>query len=68
VGISGARELKKGRLTRLQLERSTRKIFVTSRHRKRYPDRRVLLPIVEGLSLALDIDTEEEARAAGGNV
>lgn len=68
VGIPGASELKKGRLTRLQLERATRKIFVTSRHRKRYPDRRVLLPIVEGLSLALDIDTEEEARAAGGNV
>jgi hypothetical protein len=28
----------------------------------------VSLPIVDALSLALDIDTEEEARAAGGEV
>jgi hypothetical protein len=68
VGIATARELQRGTVTRARLERALRKIFVTSRHRKRNPDRRVLLPIVEGLSLALDIDTEEEARAAGGNV
>lgn len=67
-GISAARALKNGTATRPQLERASRKIFVTSRHRKRYPERRVLLPIVEGLSLALDIDTEEEARAAGGRL
>ncbi len=68
VGIATARELKRGTITRARLERALRKIFVTSRHRKRNPDRRVLVPIVEGLSLALDIDTEEEAREAGGNV
>jgi len=27
-----------------------------------------VLPIMDGLSLALDIDTEEEARAMGGDV
>jgi len=68
VGIAAARELKRGTITRARLERAVRKILVTSRHRKRTPDRRVLIPIVEGLSLALDIDTEEEAREAGGNV
>ena len=35
---------------------------------RRHPERHVRLPIVEGLSLALDIDTVEEARAAGGDV
>ncbi len=68
IGISTARELKRGTLVRARLEHALRKMFVTSRHRKRYPDRRVRLPIMEGISLALDIDTEEEARAAGANV
>jgi hypothetical protein len=67
VGISTARELREGRITRARLEYNMRQILVTSRHRRRHPERRVRLPIVEGLSLALDIDTEEEARAAGGN-
>ncbi len=34
----------------------------------RYPDRAALLPLVEGLSLALDIDTVEEAHAMGGDI
>jgi hypothetical protein len=67
VGISTARELREGRITRARLEYALRRILVTSRHRRRHPERRGRLPIVEGLSLALDIDTEEEARAAGGN-
>jgi len=67
VGISAARELREGRITRARLAYALRQILVTSRHRRRHPERRVRLPIVEGLSLALDIDTEEEARAAGGN-
>jgi hypothetical protein len=68
VGIRAARELRDGRITRERLERALRRIFVTSRHRRRHPGRRVLLPIVEGLSLALDIDTVEEAQALGGDV
>jgi hypothetical protein len=67
-GIAAARRLRDGTITRERLERALRKIFVTSKHRRRYPDRRVRLPIAEGLSLALDIDTEEEARAAGGDI
>lgn len=68
VGIAAAHELREGRITRTRLEDTLRRIFVASRHRRRHPERRVHLPIVEGLSLALDIDTEEEARAAGGEV
>ena len=68
VGIATARDLRDGCITRARLEDALRQIFVTSRHRRRYPERRVLLPIVEGLSLALDIDTEEEARALGARV
>jgi hypothetical protein len=68
VGIAAARQLRDGTITRERLEHALRTIFVKSRHRRRYPGRRVQLPIVEALSLALDIDTEEEARAAGGDV
>ena len=67
-GITAGRELKAGTITRSRIEEAMRKIFVTSRHRRRHPDRRVLMPIVEGLSLAMDIDTEEEARQVGGKV
>jgi hypothetical protein len=67
-GLKAARAIKRGTITREELEDAVRKIFVTNRHRKRYPERRTLLPMVEGLSLALDIDTEEEARAMGGDV
>jgi hypothetical protein len=63
-----SRALKKGTLTLDRAESSLRVIFVKASHRRRHPDRRTLLPIVEGLSLAMDIDTEEEARAMGGDV
>lgn len=68
AGISAARELKAGTVTRAKLEDALCRVLITHRYRKRYPERRVLLPIVEGLSLALDIDTEEEAREMGGDL
>jgi hypothetical protein len=68
VGLRAARRLRDGTATRREMERALRAIFVTSRHRRRHPERRIELPIVEGLSLALDIDTLEEARAAGADV
>ena len=43
-----------------------RRIFVRDRHRRRHPERRIFVPLVEGLSLALDVDTVEEAREIGG--
>lgn len=67
-GLPAVRELKAGTITRGHLEEAIRRIFVTARHRRRYPERRVLMPILEGLSLALDIDTEEEAREMGAGV
>ena len=62
-GLPAARALKAGTITRAQLENAARRIFITARHRRQYPDRRVLMPLVDGLSLALDIDTQEEAEA-----
>lgn len=64
-GLSAVRALKAGTVTRVQLEDAFRRVFVTAHHRSRYPQRRVLMPVMEGLSLALDIDTEEEAAAMG---
>ena len=58
--------LKSGNMTRERLERAVRRVVVSSGHRRRYPRRRVRLPILADiLSLARDIDTEEEARAIG---
>jgi hypothetical protein len=68
AAVPGAGALKRGTLTRAKMENALRSIFVKERHRRAHPRRRFLLPIVEGLSLALDIDTEEEARAMGGDV
>ena len=67
-GLPAVKALKAGSITGAQLEGAIRKIFVTARHRRRHPERRVLMPVLEGLSLALDIDTEEEAREMGAGV
>lgn len=68
AGLSGARRMSRGRLTTERLEWSMRQIFIRRAHRKQYPQRRFRMPIVDDLSLALDIDTEEEARQVGGDV
>lgn len=67
-GLPAVRELKAGTITRAHLEDAIRRIIVTTRHRRRSPERRVLMPVVEGLSLALDIDTGEEAREMGAGL
>ena len=66
TGASAALKLRNNRLTRPELERAMRQIFSRRRHRKRFPDRRVRMPILDALSLARDIDTIEEAAAVGG--
>jgi len=66
AGIPAATALREGRITRARLEDAMRRIFVKYRHRRRHPERRILVPLVEGLSLALDVDTVEEAREIGG--
>jgi hypothetical protein len=66
AGIVASMKLRKGRATIEDLERATRSIFIKREHRRMYPERRAALPILDGLSLALDIDTEEEAREREG--
>ena len=68
AGITAARELRDGTITRARLENFLREIFVKYRHRRRFPDRRVVLPMVDVLWLAKDVDTEEEAREMGGDL
>jgi hypothetical protein len=65
VALPTAIRLGAGTLAQADLEDVLRRIFVRDRHRRRYPDRRVLVPITDALSLALDLDTEEEARQRG---
>lgn len=59
-----ALRLRKGDISAPEMAVSLRKIFVHYRHRKRYPQRGGRLPLMNALSLAKDIDTEEEAREA----
>jgi hypothetical protein len=68
TGIAAARKLYAEAISRTELEDALRRIFVRARHRRLHPRRRVALPIVDALSLALDIDTEEEARALGAEL
>jgi len=62
AGVAAAGELRRGTITCARLENALRILFVKKRHRKLFPERRVVLPIIDDLSLALDVDTEEEAR------
>lgn len=61
-GVRAAAALRKGTITIVQLEDALRALLITRHHRRQYPDRRVSVRITDELSLALDIDTEEEAR------
>jgi len=64
AGVTTARQLREGTVTCQQLERALAAILVERSPR----ESRVRVPVVDALSLALDIDTEEEARAMGGNL
>lgn len=66
AGLPAGAALRDGTITRRELEDAMRRIFVRSEHLRRYPDRRILTPLIDGISLALDVDTEEEAREIGG--
>ena len=68
AGLPAVEALAAGTLTRAHLEEAVRRIFVRTRHRRRYPERRVVMPVVDELSLALDIDTEEEAEERGAEL
>lgn len=56
-----ALELRKGRSTADELAMHLEKSFVHYRHRKKFPERVGRLALMQGLSLAKDFDTQEEA-------
>lgn len=68
VSLWGARGLAAGTLTQEEIETLTDPLFVDPVHRRAHPEGKLRLPIVEAPSLALDIDTEEEARERGVEV
>ena len=68
AAIPAAKLLRQGTITQRRLEETTRRVFVKQRHRWAHPERRVVVPIVDALSMARDIDTEEEAAELGGSV
>jgi hypothetical protein len=65
AGIPAGGKLRDGTITLTELEDAMRRIFVRNRHRRRYPERRIIVPLVDAISLGLDVDTEEEARQIG---
>ena len=50
-----------GQITQRQLETHLHQIFGNEPHRRLYRNRTGRVPVLDGMSLALDIDTEEEA-------
>jgi len=68
AGLSTALRLRAGKATLIDIGDAVRRIFVKRRHRLRHPDRGIVLEILDSLSLALDIDTEEEAHAMGATL
>jgi len=66
AGVTGARNLGRGRLTIAQLEKVLADLLI-QRDRIRRIGCCVHVPVVEHLSLALDIDTEEEALSWGAS-
>ncbi len=64
-GARAARRLKERVIRQSELELALWRMFIRRRHRRRQPERRVRMPVVDAMSLARDIDTLEEAVAFG---
>ena len=60
-GLRMASRLQEGLLRQEDLEIAVSRIVMRRRFLRRHPERRARLPVLEGLSLAKDIDTEQEA-------
>jgi hypothetical protein len=67
-GMKLARELRRGHIGLRELERLIGRIFLRQRLALLAADRGIRFPILDMISLAKDIDTEEEARAVHGEV
>ncbi len=61
-GLAVTRKLKAGAIDQDELVERVSRLWVRQQHRRRHPERRGRLVILDSLSLAKDIDTEEEAR------
>ncbi len=64
-GARAARRLKERVIDQSELELALRRMFIRRRHRRSHPGKGVRMPVVEAMSLARDIDTQEEAVAFG---
>lgn len=60
-------KLATGNASTREMERYLRRAFVFWDHRRKHPERRGRVPILDALSLAKDIDTLEEAREVAGD-
>jgi hypothetical protein len=60
--------LRRGTISTDQMSARLRRIYGRYEHRRRYPDRVARFPLMKALSLAKDIDTEEEAREITGEL
>jgi hypothetical protein len=63
-GLFLASKLKAGTASAEDFEKRIRQIFIKRAYRRLFPTRLGRVPVVDALSLAKDIDTEEEAREA----
>ena len=63
-GIGVGLGLRNGSLTSDAVAVRLRRVFIRYRHRRRFPESSGRFPMMEGLSVAKDIDTEEEAKEA----
>ena len=61
-GLAIARGLRAGTMTAEELAHRVRKVYIRRSHRRHHPERKGRMPVLAGLSLAKDVDTEEEAR------
>ena len=61
-GLKLGTKLRRGAVDQEELEDRLRILWVDDRHRRRHPERRGRVAILDTLSLARDIDTVEEAR------
>jgi hypothetical protein len=67
-GLKLARELRRGHIGLQELERLIGRIFLREQPSRVAAGAGILFPILDMISLAEDIDTEEEARAVQGEV
>jgi len=68
AALPAVTKLRAGTITRTQLETALRGVLIRTRHQRRFPKRRIVMPIVDALFLAKDIDTAEEAKEVGGEL